>query len=58
MPPPPLSFQIYNVFGVLWTLFFISAMEQMIMAGAFAQWYFTMDKNKLADAPLSGSVFR
>ena len=46
------------MFGVLWTLFFISAMEQMIMAGAFAQWYFTMDKNKLADAPLLGSVFR
>lgn len=39
-------------------MFFITAMEQMIMAGAFAQWYFTMDKNELAKAPLLRSVQR
>ena len=39
-----ISFQVLNFFGLFWLLFFIEALEQMVMAGAFAGWYWTMDK--------------
>eukprot|EP00095_Tigriopus_kingsejongensis_P005861 maker-scaffold38_size502422-snap-gene-1.13 protein:Tk05861 transcript:maker-scaffold38_size502422-snap-gene-1.13-mRNA-1 annotation:"hypothetical protein DAPPUDRAFT_305570" len=53
-----LYLQIFNIFGLLWGLFFISAMEEMIMAGAFAAWYWTRDKKNLASAPLAKSFHR
>ena len=34
-------FQLYNIFGVTWLLFMVSAFNEMVMAGAFASWYFT-----------------
>ncbi|KAA0198710.1 hypothetical protein HAZT_HAZT002278 [Hyalella azteca] len=42
--------QIYNVFALFWCLFFISAMGEMVLAGAFSSWYWAFDKNK--DLPL------
>jgi len=56
--------QVFNVFALLWALFFVSAWEEMAMAGAFAQWYFTRDKDgegskeQLASLPLTKSVYR
>ncbi|TRY64316.1 hypothetical protein TCAL_04623 [Tigriopus californicus] len=50
--------QIFNVFGLLWGLFFVSAMEEMVMAGAFAAWYWTFDKKNLPSAPLTRSFGR
>lgn len=50
--------QIFNVFGLLWGLFFVSAMEEMVMAGAFAAWYWTFDKKNLPSAPLTRSFSR
>ena len=52
------SFQLYNLFGLLWGLFFLSALEEMVMAGAFAAWYFTKDKSQLHRAPLMLSAKR
>ena len=52
------SFQLYNLFGLLWGLFFLSALEEMVMAGAFAAWYFTKDKSQLHRAPLMLSARR
>eukprot|EP00090_Calanus_glacialis_P041007 TRINITY_DN7188_c0_g1_i2.p1 TRINITY_DN7188_c0_g1~~TRINITY_DN7188_c0_g1_i2.p1 ORF type:complete len:720 (-),score=98.82 TRINITY_DN7188_c0_g1_i2:192-2351(-) len=37
--------QIYNFFGLFWLLFFVEALGEMVMAGAFAGWYWTMDKD-------------
>ncbi|XP_047500842.1 choline transporter-like protein 2 isoform X2 [Penaeus chinensis] len=37
---------IYNVFGLFWSLFFISAFGEMVLAGAFASWYWAFDKSK------------
>lgn len=50
--------QVFNFFALLWCLFFSSAAEEMIMAGAFAAWYFTRDKKELHSAPLIASVGR
>ncbi|XP_063592712.1 choline transporter-like protein 4 [Penaeus indicus] len=38
--------QIYNVFGLFWSMFFISAFGEMVLAGAFASWYWAFDKSK------------
>ncbi|ROT82456.1 hypothetical protein C7M84_024381 [Penaeus vannamei] len=37
---------IYNVFGLFWSMFFISAFGEMVLAGAFASWYWAFDKSK------------
>jgi len=37
--------QFYNFFGMFWLLFFVEALGEMVMAGAFAGWYWTMDKS-------------
>ncbi|XP_043225638.1 choline transporter-like protein 4 isoform X2 [Amphibalanus amphitrite] len=49
----------YNLFCLLWVLFFASAMGEMILAGAFAAWYWTFDKSKnLPTTPLLDSAGR
>ena len=37
---------LYNLFGVLWILFFISGLCKVIFAGAFARYYWTWNKRK------------
>jgi choline transporter-like protein 2/4/5 len=37
-------FQIYNLFVLLWSSFFISAFNEMVLAGAFASWYWAFKK--------------
>ncbi len=53
-----LFMQVFNLFALLWCLFFCAAAEEMIMAGAFASWYFTRDKKDLRDSPLAASAGR
>ncbi|XP_037082789.1 choline transporter-like protein 4 isoform X2 [Pollicipes pollicipes] len=49
----------YNLFALLWVMFFVSAMGEMILAGAFAAWYWTFDKQKnLPALPLLSSATR
>ena len=50
--------QIYNLFGLFWGMFFVSALDQMVLAGAFASWYWTFDKRKVPSMPLMSSFFR
>ncbi len=52
-------FQVYNIFGLIWLLFFIEALSEMVMAGVFASWYWTFDKaNDLPSRPVSSSLYR
>lgn len=49
----------YNIFAMFWSLFFLSAMGEMVLAGAFSSWYWTFDKSKnLPPTPLTTSMSR
>ena len=37
----------YYLFGFLWVMNFMLACQQMVIAGAIAGWYFTVDKSSL-----------
>lgn len=37
-------FQVLNFFGLFWLLFFVEALGEMVLAGAFAGWYWCSDK--------------
>lgn len=53
------SCQIYNVFALFWCLFFTSALAEMVLAGAFASWYWAYDKSKdLPTLPVLDSLGR
>jgi len=41
--------QFINVFGLYWGVFFWAAFAELVLAGVFAQWYWTM--NKSSDIP-------
>lgn len=50
---------LYNLVGLLWGLFFCSAVGEMVLAGVFSAWYFTFDKkHDLASFPLASSTSR
>ncbi|XP_037084148.1 choline transporter-like 2 [Pollicipes pollicipes] len=49
----------YNIFALFWTLFFLSAFGEMVLAGTFSSWYWTFDKSKdLPKTPLMDSTSR
>lgn len=50
--------QIYNLFGFFWGLFFLEALDQMVLAGAFASWYWVLDKKNVPKTPLLSSFYR
>ncbi|KAL3318251.1 hypothetical protein Ciccas_003084 [Cichlidogyrus casuarinus] len=45
----------YNFFMFLWVIGFIEAMSQMTLAGAFCNWYWTMDKKTIPCCPITKS---
>ncbi|XP_074595594.1 choline transporter-like 2 isoform X2 [Brevipalpus obovatus] len=50
---------LYNIFLTLWILFFIKGMCQMILAGAFASYYWAFDKPQdIPGWPLLTSTYR
>jgi choline transporter-like protein 2/4/5 len=52
-------FQVYNIFGLLWLLFFLEAFGEMVMAGVFARWYWTFDKTQDLPAwPVRSSLYQ
>ena len=53
-----LYMQIYNLFGFFWGLFFIEALDQMVLAGAFASWYWVLNKKDVPKMPLMSSFYR
>ena len=52
-------FQVYNLFGLFWFLFFIEALGEMVLAGVFAGWYWTFDKeNNTPNSSIISSLYR
>ncbi|CAL4166186.1 unnamed protein product, partial [Meganyctiphanes norvegica] len=49
---------IYNVFALFWTLFFVDAFGEMVLAGAFASWYWTFNKSNTPTFAVTASVGR
>lgn len=47
---------IYNVLACIWAVNFISALTEMILAGTFATWYWTMNKNQVPSFALSTAL--
>jgi len=53
------AFQLLNLFGIFWGIFFVEAFGQLVLAGAFAGWYWTFDKKKrLPSNGLASSLHR
>lgn len=57
-PQLALYFKIINVVGFFWLVFFISAFAEMVLAGTFARWYWTMRKDDVPFFTLTGSIYR
>ena len=51
--------QLINLFGIFWGIFFMEAFGQLVLAGAFAGWYWTFKKpDNLPSNGLSSSLYR
>eukprot|EP00092_Neocalanus_flemingeri_P031507 GFUD01034217.1.p1 GENE.GFUD01034217.1~~GFUD01034217.1.p1 ORF type:complete len:528 (-),score=116.65 GFUD01034217.1:464-2047(-) len=50
--------QIYNVFGLFWGLCFVSALGEMVLAGAFSSWYWVLNKSDVPTFPVLSSFAR
>ena len=48
----------FHVFGYLWTFFFLIGVNQVTLAGAFATWYWALDKRALPRFPVLKSFWR
>lgn len=57
-PPETMYFKIINIVGFFWLLFFVSALSQMVLAGTFARWYWTMKKSDVPFFNLTKSLIR
>ncbi|XP_033114814.1 choline transporter-like protein 2 [Anneissia japonica] len=54
-----LYLQIYNLFGLFWLLAFVSALDQVCLAGAFASYYWSFSKpNDIPAFPVIKSFYR
>jgi solute carrier family 44 (choline transporter-like protein), member 2/4/5 len=51
-------FKAINVVGFFWLVFFISAFAEMVLAGTFARWYWTLNKDDVPFFTLTGSLYR
>lgn len=56
---PKLKFyyKLYNFFGLLWSLFFISGFKRMVLSFCFATWYWTYNKADVQFFTLTYSFF-
>lgn len=50
--------QIYNLFMLFWIMNFIIAFGQMVLAGAFASYYWSFDKSQMISFPILASLGR
>lgn len=57
-PQIATAFKVINVVGFFWLVFFISAFAEMVLAGTFARWYWTMNKSDVPFFTLTGSIYR
>lgn len=51
-------FHVYNVFALFWSMFFVSAFGEMVLAGAFASWYWVFDKSRVPTFAVTMSLGR
>ncbi|KAG0722373.1 Choline transporter-like protein 2 [Chionoecetes opilio] len=51
-------FHAYNLFALFWSMFFVSAFGEMVLAGAFASWYWVFDKSKVPTFAVTMSLGR
>lgn len=51
-------FEVFNIFGFFWGIWFVSGLSQMILAGSFASWYWTFDKRDVPFFVVTASVGR
>jgi len=49
--------QLVNVFGLYWGIFFCSAYGELVLAGIFSQWYWTMKKQDIRSCLLPTAMF-
>ncbi|XP_070505123.1 choline transporter-like 2 [Chironomus tepperi] len=57
-PPIAIFFKIMNIVGFFWLLFFVSALSEMVLAGTFARWYWTIKKSDVPYFNLTRSLYR
>lgn len=57
-PPMAQYFKAVIVIGLIWLLCFISAFAEMVLAGTFSQWYWTMRKENVPFFTLTGAIYR
>lgn len=48
----------FNIFGIFWGLFFVSALGEIILAATFATWYWTFNKSDVPFFVLTVSIGR
>ncbi|XP_071948312.1 choline transporter-like protein 2 [Antedon mediterranea] len=58
LPEETNYFQAYNLFGLFWLMYFIIALCQVTLAGAFASWYWTFDKKDTPTFAVTASFWR
>jgi len=50
-------FQIVNVFGLFWALFFCSSFSELVLARVFSHWYWKRGVKKFPSVPVLRAVF-
>ncbi|XP_022170029.1 CTL-like protein 2 [Myzus persicae] len=50
--------QLFNVFGMLWLMNFVSAFSQMVLAITFTSWYWTFHKKDVPFFSLTSSFYK
>lgn len=53
-----IRMQLYHFFGGLWTLAFLHAVGECVIAGAIASWYWVHDKSEMPGSPVASSLWR
>jgi len=49
---------VFNLFLTFWATFLVIGLGQMVLAGSFATWYWTMDKSNIPTFVVAGSFYR
>jgi len=53
-----IRMQLYHFFGGLWTLAFLHAVGECVIAGAIASYYWVHDKSEIPGSPVAQSLWR
>lgn len=53
-----IRLQLYHLFGGFWTLNFLHAVGECVIAGAIASWYWVHDKKDVPGSPVASSLWR